>query len=176
MSLQTKGPPPELGADPETHPSGEASSGLLELVLSEVPAPPIDGIVVGRVLHAGDVVRITYPGCPEPGGVPARSMVRLGPPDQGAAVALMFELGDPARPCVLGRMALRPSNAPPPPDVEVARDGERIVLRAEQGIVLACGDASITLTRAGKVLIRGEYVLSASTGVHRILGASVEIN
>jgi hypothetical protein len=98
-------------------------------------------------------------------------MIRLEPRDQGAAVALMFELGDLGRPCVLGRMADGAA-----PDVAITRDGDRLVLRAEQEIVLQCGDASITLTRAGKVLIRGAYVLSASTGVHRILGGSVEIN
>ncbi len=34
-------------------------------------------------------------------------------------------------------------------------DGERLVLTAEKEIVLECGKASITLTRAGKILIRG---------------------
>ena len=43
-------------------------------------------------------------------------------------------------------------------------------------IVLRCGEASITLTRAGKVLIRGAYVLSRSSGTNRIQGGSVEIN
>ena len=55
-------------------------------------------------------------------------------------------------------------------------DGERLVLSAKQEIVLQCGRASITLTRAGKVLIRGSYLSSRSSGVHRIKGASVDIN
>jgi hypothetical protein len=42
--------------------------------------------------------------------------------------------------------------------------------------VLHCGKASITLTRAGKVIIRGEYVLARSSGVNRIVGGSVQIN
>jgi len=50
------------------------------------------------------------------------------------------------------------------------------VLKAKQEIVLECGRASITLTSAGKVLIRGAYLSSRSSGVHRIKGASVEIN
>ena len=32
------------------------------------------------------------------------------------------------------------------------------------------------LTRAGKVLIQGAYLLSRSTGVNRIKGGSVQIN
>jgi hypothetical protein len=60
--------------------------------------------------------------------------------------------------------------------VEARVDGHRVVLDAEQEIVLRCGKASITLTRAGKVLIRGAYLLSRSSGVNRIKGGSVQIN
>lgn len=57
-----------------------------------------------------------------------------------------------------------------------AADGERLVLKAGREIVLQCGKASITLTSAGKVIIRGAYVLSRSSGVNRIVGGSVQIN
>ena len=50
------------------------------------------------------------------------------------------------------------------------------MLTAEHEIVLRCGKASLTLTRAGKVLIRGTYLLSRSSGVNRIKGGSVQIN
>ena len=50
------------------------------------------------------------------------------------------------------------------------------MLRAEREIVLECGDASITLTRAGKVLIRGHYILSRASGYNRIKGAAIDIN
>jgi uncharacterized protein (DUF2345 family) len=55
-------------------------------------------------------------------------------------------------------------------------DSERIELTAEKEIVLRCGNASLTLTRAGKILIRGAYVLTRSSGVNRIQGGSVQIN
>ena len=42
--------------------------------------------------------------------------------------------------------------------------------------VLVRGKASITLTREGKVLIRGTYLSSRSSGVNRIKGGSVQIN
>jgi hypothetical protein len=61
-------------------------------------------------------------------------------------------------------------------DLTVAVDGKRIVLSAFEEIVLRCGEASITLTRSGKILIRGEYVSTHSAGVNRIKGATVEIN
>jgi hypothetical protein len=59
---------------------------------------------------------------------------------------------------------------------DVLIDGERITFDAKKEIVLRCGKASITLTRAGKVIIRGAYLLNRSSGVNRIKGASVQIN
>jgi hypothetical protein len=79
-----------------------------------------------------------------------------------------------------------PADAPPADvaadaaqPVEQAADAtipERLELMAEKEIVLRVGDASITLTRAGKIILRGTYVLSRSSGVNRIKGGSVQIN
>jgi hypothetical protein len=63
-----------------------------------------------------------------------------------------------------------------PGQVEVEADGERLVVSAREQLVLRCGKASITLTRAGRVIIRGESLLSRSSGVNRIKGGSVQIN
>jgi hypothetical protein len=60
--------------------------------------------------------------------------------------------------------------------VQVKVDGERLVFTGEKEIVLRCGEASITLTRAGKILLRGAYIVSRSTGVNRIKGGVVHIN
>ncbi len=55
-------------------------------------------------------------------------------------------------------------------------DGKRVVLEGRDEIVLKCGEASITLTKTGKILIRGKYLLNRSTGVNRIMGGSVQVN
>jgi hypothetical protein len=55
-------------------------------------------------------------------------------------------------------------------------DGSRVVLEGKEEIVLKCGEASITLTKAGKILIRGKYLLNRSSGVNRIMGGSVQVN
>lgn len=55
-------------------------------------------------------------------------------------------------------------------------DGKRVLLEGHEEVVLKCGDSSITLTKAGKIIIRGKYLLSRSSGVNRILGGSVQVN
>lgn len=66
------------------------------------------------------------------------------------------------------------STAPPPADARV--DGRKVELAGAEEVTLRCGRASITLTAAGKVLIKGEYVLTHAAGVNRVRGGSVEIN
>jgi hypothetical protein len=64
-------------------------------------------------------------------------------------------------------------------DVEplnVMVDNTRIEIEGQDEVVLRCGKASITLRRNGRVIIRGTYVESRSTGTNRIKGGSVLIN
>jgi len=108
----------------------------------------------------------------------ARTTIELAPEHIGAEVLIVFEDGDAARPIVIGR--LRKDRAWPageaPPQVDVDADGRRLTLAVKEQLVLRCGQASITLTAAGKVLIQGTYVSSRSSGVNRIKGGSVQIN
>jgi len=106
------------------------------------------------------------------GPVTALSTIALTAADAGAAVAVACEDGDPGRLIIVGR--LRERAAEPLSGMTV--DGERVVIRAERDIELRCGDASIVLTRSGKVLIHGNFVLSRSRGANRIKGAFVDIN
>jgi len=71
---------------------------------------------------------------------------------------------------VLGVLA--PATVP----AEARVDGKKVLIVGEEEVTLKCGKASITLTAAGKVLIKGEYVLSRSSGVNRIKGGAVQIN
>jgi Domain of unknown function (DUF6484) len=61
-------------------------------------------------------------------------------------------------------------------DVEARVDGRRVEIDGRDEIVLRCGEASITLRRNGRVLIRGIQVETRATGVNRIKGGSVAIN
>jgi hypothetical protein len=118
---------------------------------------------------------VDYPGNAGGAPLPALTTALYGADAVGRQVALLFAEGDGTRPVIVG--LVRPPGEPVPGGARLAElDGERLVLTAKQEIVLQCGRASITLTRAGKVLIRGSYLSSRSSGVHRIKGASVDIN
>lgn len=137
--------------------------------------PRIEGVVIGTLLEL-DVIgipRVDYPGNPA-GPLPARTTAVLDTSKSGREVALMFEGGDPSKPVVLG--VLQRPGRPDPKALQVEMDGETLVLTGRKEIVLKCGKASITLTRAGKVLLRGAYVSSRSSGVNKIKGSSVQIN
>lgn len=60
--------------------------------------------------------------------------------------------------------------------VEADVDGKRVRIVGNDEIVLECGNASITLRRNGRVIIKGTYVETDSAGTNRIKGAAVRIN
>ena len=142
---------------------------------------PIDGVRIGELIgfaYNGAQPLVIYPGQIGTAALVARSVLDLYGKQIGRQVVLMFENGDPLKPIIMG--CLQGDVCWPleekPAQVEVDSDGERLVVTAKQQIVLRCGQASITLTSAGKVLIQGAYVSSRSTGVNRIKGGSVQIN
>lgn len=55
-------------------------------------------------------------------------------------------------------------------------DGEQVEINGERDVVLQCGKASITLTRGGQIVLRGEFIHSQSNGPQVIQGATVDIN
>jgi hypothetical protein len=142
----------------------------------------IDNVVIGLLLSINELGQplVAYPDNPDETARTARSSVQLTIKDVGCEVALLFEGGDPKRPLVIGKIQQAQKSTTDKEQVESANiaelDGESIVLSARHSITLKCGKASITLTKAGKVVIRGTYLLNRSSGVNRIKGGSVQIN
>src|SRR6185295_12648487 len=126
----------------------------------------------------GTVPLVTYEGQPQSAAIPARATLDLHGAHIGRDVVLMFEDGDPFRPLVMGCLhEARGLTLPEQPGtVDVDVDGRRLVVSAKEQLVLRCGKASITLTRAGKVMFHGTYVSNRSSGVLRLKGGSVQIN
>jgi hypothetical protein len=140
--------------------------------------PRLDGVVIGILigLNQSSSPLVAFPGNPKQTGIAARSTVPLSAEDTGREVALLFEGGDPGRPLIIGRIQHPGDTSRNAPAVTAKLDDERIVLAAKKEIILQCGKASITLTKSGKVLIRGSYLLNRSSGVNRIKGGSIQIN
>lgn len=158
--------------------TGAAPDAALRGAGTPAPAPP--GVVIGELLaiEDGTVALVRHPQHASPQALRAPSTVDLHGALIGASVVLAFDGGDLARPVVIGVLqgSARWPLPQPPAQVEVDADGQRLVVHAREQLVLRCGKASITLTRAGKVLIEGSYVLSRSSGVNRIKGGSVQLN
>lgn len=138
----------------------------------------LDGVVIGVLagMDENHAPLVAFPGNPEATALVARSTASLSGEDIGREVALLFEEGDPQRPLIIGPIQRPEQKAPADRRFTAEVDGERMRLTADKEIVLKCGKASITLTRAGKILIRGAYLLSRSSGVNRIKGGSVQVN
>jgi hypothetical protein len=60
--------------------------------------------------------------------------------------------------------------------IEADVDGRRVRIIAKDEIVFECGQASVTLRRNGRIIIRGTYVETHSEGTNRIKGGQVRIN
>jgi hypothetical protein len=142
---------------------------------------PILGVRIGTLVgltHDGCTPLVMYSGQPDSAALPARATLDLYGAHIGREVVLMFEDGEPRRRIVMACLTQKPAwpLTERPGQVEVDADGERLVVSAKDELVLRCGKASITLTKAGKVLIQGAYVSSRSSGVNRIKGGSVQLN
>ncbi|RWN59456.1 DUF6484 domain-containing protein [Mesorhizobium sp.] len=135
-----------------------------------------NGLVIGTFVgrdRSGDPI-VSVPHGIESRLVSARAATTLEASDFGSDVVVMFDSGDPDRAIILGRL-LRPQPVAAK-DVAVTLDGERLELSAEREIILRCGKASITLTRTGKIILRGTYILSRSSGPNKIKGGSIQLN
>lgn len=138
------------------------------------------GAEIGRlvVVGGGGEPWVDYPSAPSG----PRLAVLAAPPPTGALegaigrhVVLLFEGGDPERPLIVGWVEETP-DARVAPSRTVRVDGERILLQGTREVVLECGEASVTLTADGKLVLRGVQIVSDAQRLNRIRGAAVRIN
>jgi hypothetical protein len=155
--------PTEILLDDERPPEGQTEQDLA--------LHPLPSVVVGQLFafDAGGYPLITV-NSDSSQTRRARSTLTLAPADIGRDVVLAYESGDPGKPVILGLLQ------PPGPSAPEQEPPGRLVLTARESIEIRCGAASISIRDTGKVVIRGNYVVSRSSGVNRIVGASVEVN
>ena len=136
----------------------------------------VRGVIIG-LSDNGDPL-IDFYANPHAKPIAAATTVVVEHADIGRDAVLAFEDGDCTCPIIVGIIRTG-SKAEAPKQkqaIQVSADGQSVSISADKEIVLRCGEATITLTRAGKIVIRGAYLLSRSTGPNRIKGASVHLN
>jgi hypothetical protein len=151
----------------------------------------ISGIRIGHIQGVGEEgqLLVDFPGNLA-GPIPARfaeslkNRINLKSPPNNAKALIVFEDEDPLLPIVVDTICetIEKQDENDAVALQLAEtesfyiEGKRIRFDAKEQVELRCGKASITLTRAGKVIIRGAYLLNRSSGVNRIKGGSVQIN
>ena len=163
------------------------TSDVLTAILSRsvrTGSEPIHGIVIGHITGTdeGGRLMVDFPGNQDGTPLPAVSVAGGAALEAGVSIALAFDGGDAGKPIVLARIVepvaivrKAAGSNQDAPSHERARM-ETLTLDAEKELVIRCGNASITLTSDGKVVISGTYLLSRSKGANRIMGGSVQLN
>ena len=146
-------------------------------VLAEYPASTADATPRGAVtatlvgFNSAGLPLVEAPLAPRRAALSARSSVSLGVSDVGKQVVVVVDEQNPDSPIIIG--IIQPAVATV---AQIVADGRDVVVSAEQSITLKCGEASITLQRDGRIVIRGKHVVTHATGVNRIRGGSVQLN
>jgi hypothetical protein len=162
---------------------------LKEENLFEPNREDISGMFVGRIVKINEEGQVLI-NCGNSADITAARLtssvqgkLAKGNPE-GREVLLAFENNNPLRPIIVDTIyniideiaehstAVNNAGTAQKEIISCAR----IEMDAGEQIVLQCGKASITLTRAGKILIKGEYVLSSAKGSNKIKGGSIQLN
>lgn len=174
----------------------DESSSSIKNVTQIAPGEIILGTILS--IDALGQPKVDFPQNPENTAISAITTVALQQTEISRQVALLFNQGDLSQPIVMGlihsplqamldsfEQEQGTSSSERSQQVELAGnikgnnvciDGKTMIFEAEDEIVFKCGQSSITLTKEGKVLIRGKYLLNRSSGVNRIMGGSVQVN
>ena len=152
---------------------------------------PIEGVMIGKIARMDEMGNflVDIPGSDQ-GPVKARftssaaeKMLRQTDPE-GLDVLLAFENNDPGLPIIIDSMFTQAEEKAEQSSIdleaqkpdEVIVDRKRVIIDAEEEIILQCGVASITLNRSGRVVIKGRYLISQASGANRIKGYSVQFD
>ncbi|MCP3873099.1 MAG: hypothetical protein GY699_08095 [Desulfobacteraceae bacterium] len=95
----------------------------------------------------------------------------------GTEVLIVFENGDPDLPIITGVMEnFLDEIISEQENLKTIVDGKEINIEAKEKIVLKCGKGSITIDKHGKIIIKGEELISRSSGSNKIKGGSIQLN
>lgn len=154
------------------------------------------GLLIGKVISINSQGNpmLAYDEQTKAKPVEALTTVPLTPASIGQDVAVSFAQNQGGTPIVMGVIRrvlddvlnLDVSKTPSSTEFETENannqkpeilvDGNKLELSAAEEITLRCGKASITLTKAGKILIKGEHMLNRTSGSYKIKSGSIQLN
>lgn len=133
------------------------------------------GILIG--FDGNDRPLVAFSNNAQSTAIPAFCTVPLSRENAGSKVALIFADGNIEQPMIIGLVKDSIKERPSRSLAHILVDeDDSLTLTAKRQITLQCGDASITLTKDGKILLRGTYISSRASGMQTIKGGSVQIN
>lgn len=112
---------------------------------------------------------------------PAHSCVKLSLQQLGSKVVLVIAENE-SMPVITGVIESEPVQIVRDTSVQslsenvIKVDGKIIRLKAEESISIECGKTKITLTKEGKISLKGKYILSRAKKTNRIQGGQVGLN
>ena len=171
----------DFNCEAKTHTESDAPDSLIDDLLENSVAPSpkkkIEGLLIGNVVKVDSErkVWVHVPGVVDP-PVLAKSIAPLNQMREGAQCALMFENGQSEFPVIMGILQQSVIALGACDSGAVSQSQDRIDIVSDREINLHCGDAHLRLTADGRVEMRGRTVISHSTGLNRIRGASVKLN
>ena len=159
----------------------DASSSLINeiLAVSEKALTPeslILGVVIGQIVgqtQSGHPV-VVMPEADDPQEAQSACVVTAN--DVGRQCALMFQNGDATLPIVMGLLQTPVIALGASTGFDVDEETGAIDIFSDHEINLHCGDAHLRMTAEGLIEMRGNKVVSHSTGLNRVRGASVKLN
>ncbi len=135
-------------------------------------APPVreqSCIATVVEVEGGEAVTVVgLPGNLEPVAVSGH-FSEVPPLKAGDRVAVMLTGGGPI---VMSRLRARGEHPRP----RIGDEEGRLVLDAEKGIRLQCGESRIELTPDGRIWVDGKEIYSVAAGKLRLQGAVIELN
>lgn len=176
-------------------PVGSANPRIQDTETSDdAETPSYYGVMIGSVVNVTHKdgfknIFVSFTGNPSLTPIIAKTVLEINSGHQHNEVTLMFDGGNLNSPIITGIIQKSELTTDKPPvnntldldgladeNIDAELDGKTLTFKAKDQIKLECGKASITLTKSGKILLRGEYVMSRSTGVNSIKGGSVQLN
>ncbi len=140
-------------------------------------------LVTGTIvsIESDGQILVDFPGNSY-GLLTARSTVKVGDGDVKKNVVLAFENADQRLPIVIGLIQDAPIasrreihlDKQAVDDIRV--DGRNIVLDAAKRVEIRCGQSSLIMQSDGKIIIKGNYIISRARQVNKVKGAAVKIN